>query len=874
MSHPISNIIRLVTNDYLPENSSEKLYYFIEKSNRVTDEKPKFISRFFSSFQSYIVNYRGSARGEYKLNWESLEGDILKLKIAYNCKCPHINTEQAVRILQDGPSPGYVFEDILQHLCEDFFDEQLDLKIDGVEDFFALQDSGKTIEQELEEYLSKEIESQIGLNVRSLSLKADHELELQEIKYPEEPFLEAKNKEFTKSIFYTFDLELKPAKGREKIYAITRHNQSVKFLPLVHTVVKDYLLDDFSHHTFISDKNTVNAELTGRINAALQKYGRVVKYFDLKIKDVVQKDSPPLDLLVLVDSIKVDGFNDPIIVNSKVAASVQDFGRFISIEDQYEFWLKTQVTSILENELIGFKTYREVLHLQFIEKEKFLADFQAKLQERADKKGVRIDDLGVSINSHFEFPELKEPIKHMVHCDIKNSDKLIVFGNTVHISITDKVKYIDNFEEHDLKDWAAKKLDKIVKGEIEFKNYKQVTLESIPKGKALEEKTNYKSRIEEKFEAATKKIGGKVKQILILPELTPLKWLEEFTVSINDQEFKTAKDGVPVRLSLRLSCRINDLSRLSDELLSPYGSIDAEIVMRIEEVLTKKLLETSSEDAYLEFYESAFNDESVEEQLKRMIIAELKQKFTAEVSYVNIQANSTPLVELYKDLRRGNHAMKVPIVNRTTLQTVTITFVFEIFGIANWNTFKVKRREAEGTINEVKKIIESSLVAKLEMVDLQDILANDEGTRRRAEEQIQIHVDSVVGKRLGLHVRLFDYSREQTKIELARLEARGTIVGELAADELEEERRRRQEEKEATEGLRDEKKRIEAAVKHGVASPEKIARLEEINKELSKRSATYTNLDTNNQAKGTEQSNSIENIFDNDVSQLKSGEDE
>lgn len=859
MSHPISNLIRQVENGTVPSNANEQIYYVDTNKNSISTKPPGLFS-YFKTIATYITNNRNTAKGSFSFIWENLQRESLKLKVIYTCRCSAGEQNQLIQALMDSASIGLAFDRLLKEICDEFYEEQVEHQVDPVNDFLKVDANNQTLKTHLASYVKTEIENITGLNVRQLSIQLDHGIELEDITIETLDPLQTQSKSLSSPINYKYKIILKAPESAERIYAITRHQESATFQNKINQAINDYLLDHFSYHTYTSNKKQLIDALSTVINKQFLYYGRKVKYLQFDIEGIKQREHTDLDMMVFEVRSFIEGSREEITVSNKITASVIDYGKFESIENQYESWIMEQLKRIIENQVLGFKDYKDIILDQYTKRE-FIQDIKIRLSQKVLSKGIQLDDYTAKIISDFQLPDITEPIHHEVACTVKKSTIPITFGSTIFIRVFDKEKYIKNFNENSLKNWLRKKLDEIIKGVIEFRDYRQLVLESIPiKNGGVLEDNNYKNQIETRIEQAADTIGCEVEQLLIEPRLSPLEWLNEFQLNIVNRAFKTMEDGIPIKASIKINCKITDLAALNNELLSPTASIEPIVIRAIENVIAQKLLKTSSERAYLEFYESNVGEVSVEEELKEAITTELKRKFTAKVSYIDIQPVSTPLLELYQALKGRDNKAVFTITNIRASENVPYVLNYEITGVANWNNFKIKCTEATDTINRINASLEDAIKKKLERTDLKDLLANSAFAQDKIEALIGGYAIKIIAERYGLYINVLDFFRQRTHGEGILLENKrqnelnqGKILQDNTTQILLDEGKQKN-------GLLTEKENLEVKVKYGAASKEDKKRLKEITEQLQKSSPSANLLNTN-QLDREEAGSSLDDLF-------------
>jgi len=345
---------------------------------------------------------------------------------------------------------------------------------------------------------------------------------------------------------------------------------------------------------------------------------------------------------------------------------------------------------------------------------------------------------------------------------------------------------------------------------------------------------SFKVKIETRLREAAAVIGYEVKQLISIPDLPPLKWLDPFLVKV-EEDFETRQPRSYVKLSIVATIRFKTLAekKIRDYLNRRQ---DVQKLMRddIFQLTSQYLHGIEPEHFYTYFYfkddPKGPDDKTVEMTLHDGIKEMLEKKYGAEVIEVIPKMDETYVIINLMILREKPCNFSVSVTPSDGGAPITFRGKFSVEGVnpGSWHVF-LSRRFA---VDDVREHLEDDVRAKLgTMTEAQLLYKGPEGLSEMEKTIDQIASVSIT-RMFGLMIQVTAIDRDRTIVE-QKMSAE-FVERQLGSIRVAEQKRLAAEEadihdttqrKEAIKNLADERLRL------GTDAP--AAEIEEIEKKMS-----------------------------------------
>lgn len=852
MVHPVETILRIEPKGYTP-NAQEVVVYYDQDKKKMLDKLPSFFGSLLPrNIVSYVINIRETARGALSVSWKNNNNQELKLNINYVLRIQPADSKNVIIALQRGATPADTFEKLILEFCDQFYESKYEEGIDAIDQFFSVdQEKGKTIKQELEDYLSTEIKVLIGFKVRNISVSViteRRELEDFTIKrLAKHEAIEVKLKGYTDTLRANYEILLKPTQGQSRIYAILRHTEMHKFRSIIEAQIKNFLLEKVSLTEIYDHPNRVNEKLKIILDQRFSIYGRKASFFNLMIAREQGVIIETIPFTSVSTRVLPKGSTKQVDIMTDVSARITNYARYKESKvDDAQVFIESSIHDIVQKEVINLITYQELLVDDSRDK-RYEKDIASKLEIKLARVGIEIISATSILSEQIEFPT-EENLHCKIYCKVKGSDHPIIFENTIKVQVYDKSKYIRNFplqqyRERGFKSWFDEQMDIVVKGVIEFKDYRTICIESAQlrsielNSDIIEEEldnTNYKSKITKLLGERLEKIGCNFQNLVIEPELNPLRWLEPNNISFIE-EFKTKNNGIPVKFRLELTYFVRELSLLDPSLIKPEVNLADRVISIAKEVISNIMLGMPSEYVYKGYETPLIEDISPREHLQSALSNALKNKINAITEFIDISPESTPFLESFNKLRKIDGEVELKVYNEYSHIETTILITYQVASISNWTLYTEKMEDDPYLmIERINKGIEVSVRKKMKFLDAEDARLRDADTLNVLEQNLNNYLNGEISKRFGLEIYIHDVDKKGSIIDdLARKNRIKSISNQAKLDEELNTLLLGEKQSEMRE-LFNEKEMLENRKKEDLASEGDLKRLKEINKKIQK----------------------------------------
>lgn len=487
--------------------------------------------------------------------------------------------------------------------------------------------------------------------------------------------------------------------------------------------------------------------------------------------------------------------------------------------DELNLKFKTELHVIEENKIeaiLSFTRFNKLENLikstvkDFLLKEitlhQFYYDLNGKVRNRLItaideilyQQGRRVAVLSLESTS-ISVQDDAKPIKHNVECEIKGYSESITVEHKLLLSLEDLGRFKAS-RIADIDEWARKELDKATKSVFFDKTYAEIILEFDP------------DEIRNDIRSKAQLVGYSVKQLIIIPNLEPLKLRDGFIID-HKGKFATHDSRVEVGLNIVTSGVIRNLKGLG-KYLTPKTRILDDIEEALSKEVQKLMHGIEPERFYMRFnYTDIEGETPVDQELRRAITEMLQQKFLVEDVHVTLKIMETELTERFQKLQQNSpyyfDITAFPLRDGGRREQVTFKVELEILRVDKngWYIFQSKKfQSSDEEIKKIQEVLNEDLRAKLDTIPVAFLQYDDIKKKYAIEENLLKPSILKIMQRFGLFIDI-SLRRLATDAELAEQKKRLEFItsqseADIAAtertnqallDELEELFKKRQE---------------------------------------------------------------------------------
>jgi len=354
-------------------------------------------------------------------------------------------------------------------------------------------------------------------------------------------------------------------------------------------------------------------------------------------------------------------------------------------------------------------------------------------------------------------PEEFVDLEASVRCHIQDAEDRITVIHRLVMSVRDFSKF-RAARIGDLDAWAREKLERISRTVLFDKRYLDILLGAGPE------------EIRRQMELEAEAIGYALKQMVVIPDLEPLRWKDGLDVEIADAIFATADSRVEVKLDIVMSGKIVDLrdERLARHLTPQARDIREDIAERVTREVEAVLHKIDPERFYMRFYATDVADERpVKELLEDTVGDVLRDRFAFEDTNVILKRGETELTQRLEALQSGTHRLEVdvlPLREGGHGEAVTFHLFYDVVGVhqAGWNAFRAKRYETvEDHLEELESFLATDIQANLATLPGGVLRFSDIKVSRIIEEVVSASIPKAIDS-FGLVLRFTTMRRAAT----------------------------------------------------------------------------------------------------------------
>jgi len=334
-----------------------------------------------ASLKHFLVSTTGVARCQTSVIYVSDSGSkrAIGLRIEFEVRCPAGNEERVAEALCDDPNPGLVLIGKVKEWVRESIGRQPAAFIDK---FFEAK-------AELESRLSERALAETGLNMSAEIFLCGEEDVPRHIQLGP-VLLPVKLLDYDEPLDVMLQAEL-VLDQENMVNAVAYRADGMRIDEVVQESALRYLKENVSLRQFYGQFDSVRAGLKEYLNAVLKTLGRSVQSLDIEYDGTVP--SEPYETLEEVE-YRVMGHAEPIIVNSAMQVSVNDYATYLSSgSPQLDSWLKESFEQVVQQTLSN-KTYGDIL----LELDQVARDIRNRMNFRAASIGCAIQQHPVITN--------------------------------------------------------------------------------------------------------------------------------------------------------------------------------------------------------------------------------------------------------------------------------------------------------------------------------------------------------------------------------------------------------------------------------------------------------------------------------------------
>jgi len=663
-----------------------------------------------------------------------------ELKIRYQVSCLPENKDQVALALCKGTRPEHALNNLIELWVRQYtynregdFIDNLDEELHHLETDLrqkALVEAGLTL------YPVVSLDGKI----RPLDLKNFHlTLKLSDYK--------------DKALNLMLNLETKVNDSLRSRAILSKMDES-ELKERIRKLVKEYSTTITLEQFYYELNTTVQQGLLEELTPLVEKEGRDIETFTLE-----SRDEPPIakDAQTIIEhsfeEMVGDQFQGKVKITVKMRLKFQSQSMVCYVQannPKLDVWGKQNIERIFKG-LLSLHRYDELADFTSL-RESFVSQITSAAQA--------IGCLTEIISVFHELPELEGQTRfdNEINVSVKLLDysKQITVRNKVKMILQDQRRYMEK-QAPALDSWIQETL-KDVFNDVLFKvNYLNFITHFSKE---------YDTQIRDKMREEAQKIGYKLEQLIITPQLKPLEWLDPFSVEVSDTFTTKLGNKVPLKIVVYMS--IDDLGKVQQYLdcddIKPY------IETAIRKVTGSELVKIEPYRFYMCFEVSSENDKSVVQTLKDTIETELVEKFSRDIRSITpmMERDKDEVIQRSENLTSQHADLEFKVTPYVGGETLHFTAQFEVTGVnairnaqMAWNTFIQKKFD----ISTIKKRIEEYLKSKMQAFPPGSLQFNSPEHQQKLEHFMTEQAQDCAINQFGVGITLSAIQRERTSIE-------------------------------------------------------------------------------------------------------------
>lgn len=415
-------------------------------------------------------------------------------------------------------------------------------------------------------------------------------------------------------------------------------------------------------------------------------------------------------------------------------------------------------------------------------------DVQERLRAHLDatvlrRAGRRLGLLKLEAQDPGPMPPGSHRLKENMHCNVRDTMEEVKLETILRVELEDLGRFQRSGVE-DLDVWLRERVVETARSHLFELGYRDLLREFTPgSGQGPE-------ILEQSMASAARGIGYALRQMTVIPELTPLKWLDGIHLEIEKEGLATGDDKVRVGLIFVVHGRVRDIySGKIERYLDPQRAkaFEGELERRIVQTASRPLHQMDPERVYMRFLRSTEADERpvvevLHDAIRQMLIEEFA--FAPDLEVV-VKPGHTDLTERAEELQRRPQEVELEVVahaGQGNRERVPFRILYQILGVDpdGWHLFRARRLDsAKEHLKEIERVLQATITARFDTVAPVALQYADEESQNYLRTMLE-ETREAVRQTFGLVISFISFHRESTKGETARLDSLSQALdGEL-----------------------------------------------------------------------------------------------
>ncbi|OJJ19959.1 hypothetical protein BKI52_15895 [marine bacterium AO1-C] len=493
--------------------------------------------------------------------------------------------------------------------------------------------------------------------------------------------------------------------------------------------------------------------------------------FGLLIDVANINDADHLEIKSASFAVKVSDYHEDIPLSFDIGLEIDDHNKiqvYTSQVTKIEGFVKKEIKGLLLKEV-------NLNQLCFALDDEVVPKVVNRLNTRLEKYGRKVAYLKLDAKVKVEVPKNEQVVTHQVNCKLRGYPHPVVIENRVRLTLEDVSKFnragISNLER-----WMKQCLEEVIALVFFDRTYVNILLD------LKEDEAEVKHKINDRASA----IGFSVDHIFVRPNLKELELTEGFQIKF-DEYYHTKDHRVAVSLQTILEANVENLRDIKD-YLNPNVDFKEKIKKTVRGEIERYLHTIDPERAYMQFFQGANGEQSVEEVIRQKVQASLTRFHLSNI-YLTLKPLETEITSRFTALQKGFHSFYVeflPIRDEGEGDKVRFKTKFKVLGIHpdGWHTFQANGHEVEEEIGYLVDFLRDDLKERLETISNFVLRYNEYKGLQEIKKVAQMSLQEVV-RVFGLVIEIVGFRRETTTAEQQAIETTEDyhlVQGEIARE--------------------------------------------------------------------------------------------
>lgn len=381
------------------------------------------------------------------------------------------------------------------------------------------------------------------------------------------------------------------------------------------------------------------------------------------------------------------------------------------------------------------------------------------VQTTAKRYGRTISGFKLACLDNFDDVERDLTIHHEFKLDIRSVRDGLTINSRVLLTLQNLGLFL-NSGVTNLGDWTKERLRLEARSTLFDSDFDRLALGFV------DEKSEIKSRVSK--DAST--IGYKIQQLHTISTLEVDELRKGVALELED-EFTTEVSTVKAGLRIQLEFHIPDPTKIADDLRARVVVVD-KIKQTVIRTIASVFYNVNPEEFFLGFAARPYvpkggvadegpyarkAEETLERSLERIVRAQLRQEFGAEVRHIGFSVSDTKLTKLIAEIMSERRPIALEVVHTGHVVAPTLfEATMEVYSVApeGWDNLirTLPTLTLDGVVELTKQGIEARL-REFEPATLKSVLTAE------LQSIINRWLDDKMGFAFGLAIRLFNLVR-------------------------------------------------------------------------------------------------------------------